>query len=400
MRDLLRVWRRVETLPVPAGVLAAWRAWLGDDLPVLERCLRPEQGLATAYPCPHPVHDGCPRRVVHHGPDRIVAVCGNTSACCEPLVLERRDLVIHALDPSRWLAEVTAALRAANGLSEATLAAPAGVVTVGTLARRGKRLAVVWIRDPDRDVETLASALRSRLDGDGLVVLRPPGTGGATDQLLPDGIVLLSPPERDDGDLDLWRALDLIDPGYRRTRIDEPLAIFDEVTLELATVPGERHVVRIDGHELGGFQRSDVKFMRLLLLAAARKADPDGGWVRKTKLQDDDKNHETEAVRFELEKGHHPRLTAVELRALVKTSPKRDGTVRLAVRPERIRLDPSLARLELVGEQQTQPTGGKRRQTSGARQLAQNLEQGRAVSEALLAAARQLGAPGPAADRG
>jgi hypothetical protein len=84
----------------------------------------------------------------------------------------------------------------------------------------------------------------------------------------------------------------------------------------------------------------------------------------------------------------------------VKTSPKRDGTVRLAVRPERIRLDPSLARLELVGEQQTQPTGGKRRQTSGARQLAQNLEQGRAVSEALLAAARQLGAPGPAADRG
>ena len=403
MHDLLRIWRRVEAMPVTAGVELQWRELLGDDLHLLKSFLSPEQRLATSYPCPHPVHDGCPRRVVHHGPEDIVAVCGNAAPQCDPLHLRRGDLVIYSLKRPEWIAAITAALREANGLAEADLETPEGVVALGVLARRGKRLPTVWMRDGELDVDTLARALRSRADGDGLIVLLPPGIRRWTDRTQPDGIVLLAPPESDDGDLALWRALDFIDPSYRQTRIGEPLAIFDEVTLELATVPGERHVVRINGHELGGFQKSDVKFMRLLYLAAARAADPDaegGGWVKKTKLQDDDKNHETEAVRFELEKGHHPDLSAQELKALIKTSPKKDKTVRLAVRPERIRFDASLTRLRFVGEQQTQPTSGKRRRTPGAKQLAENLKQGREVAEQLLAAARKLGVPAPAGGRG
>lgn len=399
MHDLVRVWRRVEALPVPAGVDLQWEELLGEDRSLLDPYLKPEQGLATSYPCPHPVHDDCPRRVVHHGAGEIVAVCGNASPQCEPLKLPRRDLVIRTLKTAEWIEAVTAALRDANELDPLTLETPAGVVAVGLLRARGKRLPVVWIRDEDADVDGLIRGVRSSIDGDGLVAVLPPGARRQADKLLPGAIVVLSPPEEGAGDLALWRALDLLDPSYRETRVNDPLAVFDEVSIDFATVPDERrHVVRINGHELGGFQKSDVKFMRLLYLAAARAADPDvdaGGWVKKTKLQDDDKNHETEAVRFELEKGHHPDLRGDELKALIKTSPRRDGTVRLAVRPGRIRFDESLARLELVGEQQTQPATGKRRRTPGAKQLAANLEQGRQVAEELLAGARKLGVPGP-----
>jgi len=399
MHDLLRVWRRVEALPVPAGVEVQWKELLGDDCSLLEPFLKPEQRLATSYPCPHPVHDDCPRRVVQHGPADIVAVCGNASPQCEPLKLSRRDLVVRTLKTAEWIEAVTLALRDANELDALSLEAPAGVVAIGVLDRRGKRLPVIWIRDAGADIESLVRGIRANIDGDGLVAVLPPGTRGQADKLLPGAIVVLTPPENGHGDLSLWRALDLLDPSYRETRVSDPLAIFDDVSIDFATVPDElRHVVRINGHALGGFQKSDVKFMRLLYLAAARAADPDvdgGGWVKKTKLQDDDKNHETEALRFELEKGHHPDLGGDELKALIKTSPRRDGTVRLAVRPARIRFDESLARLELVGEQQTQPATGKRRRTPGARQLAANLQQGRQVAEGLLAGARKLGVPAP-----
>lgn len=295
-------------------------------------------------------------------------------------------------------ANVFSALRGANELDQLDAAFSSSVVPVGTLARRGKRIPVVWMLLPFEPFAEVCAGLRGKLAGDGLVVLLSRPGAIATAVRMDGGIVALDVPDGDDGDLGLWRALDVLDPGYRQRRAGDALAIFDEVSVDFATVPGVRHVVRINGHELGGFQKSDVKFMRLLYLAAARAADPDvdgGGWVKKTKLQDDDKNHETEAVRAELERYHHPDLGSDELKALIKTSPRRDGKVRLAVRPSRIRFDGSLADLQLIGEQQTQPAAGKRRRTPGAKQLAANLQQGRQVAEELLAGARKLGVPAP-----
>ncbi len=268
---------------------------------------------------------------------------------------------------------------------------------VGVLAARGKQIPVVWTLRGDGAFDTICCGLRAGLAGDALVVLvsRPRGVIPR----LAGEVAVLDIPADDDGDLRLWRALDLIDPDYRQRRVADNAAIFDDVRIELATMPGEgRHCVRINGFDVGGFRKSDVKFMRLLYLAAARAADADvedGGWVKKTKLQDDNKNHETEAVRFELERHDHPTLTSAELKSLVKTSPKKDSTVRLAVRPEAIRFDESLARLEFVGEQQTEPKAGKRRRTPGADDLAENLRLGREVAEQLLAAARKLGVPPP-----
>jgi hypothetical protein len=399
MHELLRVWRRVEALPVAAGVDADWKELLGDDLRFIEPYLKPEQQLATSYLCPHPVHDNCPRRVIHHGPDDIVAVCGNASPQCEPLKLTRHDLVVRSLKPKEWIAAIVKGLRAANGLDALELDTPDDVVALGTLARRGRRLAIVWVRREVDGVETLARGIRATLDGADLVVVLPPGVRSSTDRPVAGAaIVLLTAPSNDQGQLDLYRALDILDPSYRERRTTEPTAIFDDVALEFATVPGERHLVRINGHEFGGFQKSDVKYLRLLYLAAARAADADvegGGWVEKFKLQGDDKDHDLEAVRVELRKHAHPALSEDERVALVKTSPSRDGRIRLAVPPNRIRFDESLARLLFVGEQQTASKGGKRKKTPGAADLERNLARGQKVAKKLLADARKLGVPGP-----
>ena len=176
--------------------------------------------------------------------------------------------------------------------------------------------------------------------------------------------------------------------------ITDALAIFDDVTIEFATVPDQRHVVRINGYDLGGFRQSDLKFLRLLYLAAIRAKDVDvdgGGWMEKWRLQGDDKDHDIEALRNELEKSPHPDLTSAELRALIKTSPNRDGRIRLAVHPKRIRFDPSLAELTFVADLETRSRTCKKRRTPGTVQLEENRRTGLTVAEQLLKAARKTG---------
>ncbi|MBI4511499.1 MAG: hypothetical protein HY698_17835, partial [Deltaproteobacteria bacterium] len=397
MHELLRVWRRIEALPVAAGVDADWKELLGGDLRFLEPYLKPEQQLATSYLCPHPVHDNCPRRVVHHGPDDIVAVCGNASPWCEPLKLTRRDLVVRSLKTKEWIAAVVKELRDANGLEALDLDLPEGVVALGTLARRGRRVAVVWVRREVDDVENLARGIRATLEGADLVVMLPPSVHRATDGLVAGaGIVLLAPPNVDEGRLKLYRALDLLDPRYRERRVEDPTAIFDDVTVEFAEEPGVRHVVKINGQEYGGFQRSDIKFARLLLLAAARAAEPnidDGGWIDKSRLRGgEDRDRDLEKLRNELYEHQHPGLTPEEMRALIK-SKRGSGEIRLAVPPTNICFDDSLRRFEFISASQTKSKQPKKRRTPGMEDLGRNLADGFANARLLLKDARRLGVP-------
>lgn len=401
MRDLLRVWRRVESLPVTAGIDEQWKELLGEDLRVLEPYLKPEQQLATTFPCPHPVHDDCPRRVIHHGPDDIVAVCGNASPLCEPLKLARQQLVVRSLKTKDWISAVVAELRTINGLAPLDADLPGGWVSLGALQGRGRRLAVVWLRqEVPFDIDTLARGIHATLDGGDLAVLLPPGLRGAADRTVAGGgIVLLTAPKGDEGRLELHRALDLLDPSYRQRRTADPTAIFDDVRFELAEEPGLRHVVRINGVEYGGFQKSDLKFLRLLLLAAERRHDADvdgGGWLEKFKLQGDDKDHDLEDVRAELRRFDHPLVSREDRGALVKGAPGREGKVRLAVPPANITFDPSLAAFELIGELQTRKRTGKARSTPGQKARADNFARRDMVAKKLLADARKLGVPGPA----
>jgi len=298
---------------------------------------------------------------------------------------------------------IFASLRNTNDLEILEADLSSTVISVGTFARRGKRIPVVWMLQPFPPFAELCSGLRTKLGGDGLIVLLSRAGDTTTGVRLDGDIVVLDVPEGGDGNLHLWRALDALDPGYHQRRIGDAGAIFDDVILEFATFPGDRHIIRINGHEFGGFQKSDVKFLRLLYLASARAADSDvdgGGWLEKWRLQGDDKDHDIERLRKELEKYHHPDLGPEELKALIKSSPSRDGTIRLAVHPRHVRFDASLADLQLVGEQQTRSKKSKRYLTPGAEQLADNLQKGKHVAVKLLADARKLGVPGPAESRG
>ena len=401
MGDLLRIWERIEQLAITAGVEVQWKESLSDDFDAVRQHLRPEQKLATSYPCPGPSHDDCPRRVVTHAPGDIVAVCGNASPQCEPLKLQRRDLVIHRLDMAAWLGAITKALREANGLDPLELDAPAGVLAIGVLLRRGKRLPVVWMRDVAGNAEHIARGLRSTIKDDGLIALCAPGTRELADRAIGDGIVLLAPRAESNGNLALGCALDLLDPAYRERRVEDATAIFDDLSFEFAEEPGTRHVVRINGRDYGGFQKSDLKFLRLLMLAAARRLDADvdgGGWLDKFKLQGDEKDHDLEAVREELRKYDHPSLTAEERASLVKRSPNRDSKVRLAIAPTSIVFHESLADIQLIGEQQTQSKGNpKKGRTAGQSQRAENFAKRDKVAKKLLADVRKMGVPGPVA---
>ena len=54
------------------------------------------------------------------------------------------------------------------------------------------------------------------------------------------------------GDLQLARALDELMPDYRKRVVEEPMLDLDYVRLRLATRPGSRHVVGLNGHDFGG----------------------------------------------------------------------------------------------------------------------------------------------------
>lgn len=399
MRELLRLWRRVEGLRVAAGVTGQWKELLGDDLATLEPYLKPEQQLATTYQCPHPVHDDCPRRVIHRGGDDYVAVCGNASPQCEPLKLGRIDLVVRSLKAKDWLAAITSGLREANGLEPLDLEVPEGVVTLGTLRRRGRQLAVVWVRREVEDVDNLVRGVRATTGAADLIALLPPTQRKAVDRpLTRGGIVLLAAPKDEDGRLDLYRALDLLDPSYRARRATDPTAIFDDVSIEFAEEPGVRHIVRINGREYGGFRTSDIKFTRFLLLAAARAADPDvdeGGWIDKSKLRGgEDHDRDLEKVRNELYEHQLPGITPAEMKVLIKAK-RGSGEVRLAVPPTNITFDESLGRFEFISAKQTEAKQPKKRRTPGMETLEQNLKDGLANSRLLLKDARKLGVPSP-----
>ena len=299
---------------------------------------------------------------------------------------------------------VLGVLRPVNGLEPIAPIAGIAAVPVGMLARRGMRVPVVWTLSDAGAFLPTCRALRAELGGDGLAVLvsRPRGT---LPVLHEGGIASIDIPLDETGDLRLWRALDLLVPDYRKTRTTEPLATFDDVRITFAEEPGARHVVRINGRDYDGFQKSDLRFLRFLVLAAARRADPDvdrGGWLRKSKLEGTGKDRALEDLREELRKHDHPALAAEERIALLKSSPTKDGTIRLGVPPENIIFDESLADIALIGERQTEPRDGKSRRTPGEKERAENFALRDQIAQALLDAARRLGVPGPrtAAGRG
>lgn len=98
MRNPKELWRGLEALPGLAGVLAEWREVWGQSEPIGRKFLRPTSQRATSYPCPSPGGDGCPRGLIFHTDDDIVAVCRQSPKHCDSIKLGRADVVIYELD--------------------------------------------------------------------------------------------------------------------------------------------------------------------------------------------------------------------------------------------------------------------------------------------------------------
>lgn len=179
MASLHALWRTLEREAVLAGVEAQWRLWLGETLDAVRPFLKPEQELATSYPCERQTY-ACARRVIHHGPDDIVAVCGLDVAECERLPLTRADVIVHALALPRLLAEIRDALSIGGDVQ------PIAGARVWALGVRAGGAAVFFVL-PDREhgySTTVATVLAHHPSGDLAVLVPCADSLSATDRAL------------------------------------------------------------------------------------------------------------------------------------------------------------------------------------------------------------------------
>ncbi len=361
--------------------------WQPEVLVVRERVL--EYGKADDYEPPGCEH-GCLPNVNYDlgAAEGLVAVaCPEEPACWPGWTMVPRAEV----EALRCRAkDVFAKLAALNRLSPLATKVPPPFLTVGQMRRRGMNVAVVWLRAPKLGFEQLCRGLRADLGADGLVVLvakKPPTSFTAADKVVAFELELDA-----HGYMPLARALEELTPDYRARVLDDPMLDLDFVHLRLSTIPGERHVVEINGQDFGGFRKSDLKFLRLLLLAAARKQGKDDGWIDKSRLRDgSDKDPALNDLRADLGKYDLYGLGEEERKALLRVQ-RGTGLIRLGVPPENIELDGSLADLTFVATTTTTKKDGTKTKPT------KKQEEGLQNAATLLRDCRRLGAPGEVED--
>lgn len=397
MQTLLRLWRTLEGCPWDRAVAAEWRERFARDFALLEPHLKPSGALATTYPCPSGGGEACPRQV-HERDGGFVAVCANLPTECAPVPLKKTELAVLTLDRAAALAPVIARVGADESLVATELAGLDGLLPLGILVRRvGRTLAVVATADASRERGAILE-LRRKAGADAVAVLVP---GRLEARLVDDGHAELG---LDTPALRLHQALKLLWPESWTARAKTKEAIFEDVELVFAA-DAQKHIVLLNGELLKEFRISDIRFARLLRLAAARAADLDvenGGWLKKAPhLQLDEREMDLVDLRNALVADQHDGyagMTIAERKVLVQMSTDRPGLLRLPLNPRHIRFDPSLKEVRLLGDQQNEPRepakGGKRK-TKGADDFAQQKAQTRAKALKMFDEARKLGVPLP-----
>jgi hypothetical protein len=286
--------------------------------------------------------------------------------------------------------DVFAKLAALNRLSPLATKVPPPFLAVGQARRRGMNLAVVWLRAPKLGFEQLCRGLRADLGVDGLVVLvakKPPASFAAADKIVAFELELDA-----HGYMPLVRAIEELTPDYRARVLDDPMLDLDFVHLRFATKRGDRHVMEINGQDFGGFRKSDLKFLRMLLLAAARKHGKDDGWLDKSRLRDgSDKDPALNDLRADLGEYDLYGLGEEERKALLRVQ-RGTGLIRLGVPPENLELDASLADLTFVATTTTTKKDGTKTKPT------KKQEEGLQNAATLLRDCRRLGAPGEVED--
>jgi hypothetical protein len=280
--------------------------------------------------------------------------CAGSPSCAREWQWVRRDEHEHLRTDAR---AVFSALAPANALQplEGELSEP--FIPVGRLLRRGLDIAVVWCRVAGPMLQVLGRGLSASIRKP-MIIVAPSREGNERTE----GFEVVALPRDETVRLDLLAGVERLTPNYRERVLEEPTLDLDYVHVRFATRPGDRHVLEINGRDFGGFRKSDVKFLRMLLLAAARKNGANDGWIDKSRLRDgDDKDRALERMREELVTFDVPCLPEDERRALIRAH---KGQLRLGVPPDNIEIDGSLASLEFIAPTTTtKKTGARTRAT-------------------------------------
>jgi hypothetical protein len=109
------LWQYLETLPGQSAPWCEWNTALGQWHGLSDfhkRCLQLKKGKAMAVECKTDCGLGCPRKVVEHGQDDIVAVCPEQED--RPYPLNRNDILIYSLKRNIVHKDLCAALGIAH----------------------------------------------------------------------------------------------------------------------------------------------------------------------------------------------------------------------------------------------------------------------------------------------
>ncbi len=161
MRKLNRFWSGLEAVPGLAGVSAEWEDVWGGEAAIGRLFLRSTGRLATCYPCSSPGGDGCPRGVVIHGEDDIVAVCRATPRGCNDIPLTRDQIVIRELDRKALGLATTSALTFTTAFESAKGPAPS-TARIGWHHLPGGKRAAVYLTI-QHEPQAFAAALSQML---------------------------------------------------------------------------------------------------------------------------------------------------------------------------------------------------------------------------------------------
>ena len=98
MRKLSGLWQSLEEIPSLATIPAFWKVYCGEDFSLIEPFLRPTDVMGVAYPCPHPTHGYCPRKIIDFDDGEYVAICRQPWTLWRDLRLPLKEVRVHELD--------------------------------------------------------------------------------------------------------------------------------------------------------------------------------------------------------------------------------------------------------------------------------------------------------------
>jgi hypothetical protein len=154
-----------------SGTLPGLRQYFGAAWPSMIPYFFPTKHLAPSIDCPRPGGPECPRQIVEHGFDDLVAVCGNAPQECPTIPVLRQDVIIHELKIGPLLADLGRLLHIQGAAPDKILPLTWNLGFYAAAGRAARPVFLCLETEPDK----LRLAIMTLLDqrGTSLVLLIP-----------------------------------------------------------------------------------------------------------------------------------------------------------------------------------------------------------------------------------